>query len=196
MGCAVEQPRPPPCESTHRTLQHTYEPRCRARRRVGDAGRKTRHCRRGATCDAGRCTARPAWAPSGAFLNLNRSKSICSSSLLVSERRISDTSAICRQVVETVAVCGGAGTFLTHRAIEAGADAFVTSDVSYHRFFDVLGTDGSPRMALVDAGHYETEVHVESQLVRWLSERFPTVEWLRTTARTSPVSTFIRAEER
>ncbi len=99
-------------------------------------------------------------------------------------------------VVETIAVCGGAGTFLTQRAIEAGADAFVTSDVSYHRFFEVLRTDGSPRMALVDAGHYETEVHVEMLLVRWLSERFPTVEWLRTTAYTSPVSTFMSAEGR
>ncbi len=94
--------------------------------------------------------------------------------------------------VETVAVCGGAGSDLIGRALSAGADAYVTADLTYHRFFEVLDNDGRPRMALIDAGHYETEALTEALLATWLQQRFPTVDWKRTTVRTSPVRTFIR----
>ena len=94
--------------------------------------------------------------------------------------------------VETVAVCGGAGADLIGRALAAGANAYVTADLTYHRFFEVLGNDGRPRMALIDAGHYETEALTETLLATWLRQRFPMVDWKRTTVRTSPVQTFIR----
>lgn len=93
--------------------------------------------------------------------------------------------------VQKVAVCGGAGADLISRALAAGADAYVTADLSYHRFFEVLDNEGRPRMALIDAGHYETEALTEALLQHWLQQRFPTVEWRRTTVRTSPVRTFI-----
>ena len=93
--------------------------------------------------------------------------------------------------LETVAVCGGSGSSFTGQALRAGADAYVTADVTYHRFFDVLDTDGQPRMALIDAGHYETEALTESLLCDWLRRRFPTVDWRRTETRTSPMKTFI-----
>ena len=54
-----------------------------------------------------------------------------------------------------------------------------------------LGAIGRPRMALIDAGHYETEAITESLLQDWLRRRFPTVEWRRTETRTSPMDTFI-----
>lgn len=95
--------------------------------------------------------------------------------------------------VETVAVCGGSGSSFIRQALRAGADAYVTADVTYHTFFDVLGVDGQPRMALIDAGHYETEALTESLLQAWLRERFPTVEWRRTATRTSPIDTFVPA---
>jgi len=57
-----------------------------------------------------------------------------------------------RQKVRTVAVCGGSGSDLLEPAIRAGADVFVTADVHYHTFHAALG-----RIALVDAGHWETE---------------------------------------
>lgn len=97
--------------------------------------------------------------------------------------------------VEMVAVCGGAGADLIGRALAAGADAYVTADVTYHRFFDVLDVAGRPRMALIDAGHYETEALTEALLATWLQERFPSVTWQRTTVRTSPVRTFIRQQK-
>ena len=95
--------------------------------------------------------------------------------------------------VETVAVCGGSGSRFTPQALKAGADAYVTADVTYHKFFDVLDLEGRPRMALIDAGHYETEVVTEGLLQHWLSQRFPSVDWLRTATRTSPIDTFVPA---
>ncbi len=93
--------------------------------------------------------------------------------------------------IARVAVCGGAGSDLVRDALRAGADAFVTADVSYHRFFDVLSNDGLPRMALIDAGHYETEACTEHLLCTWLQQRFPGVTWSRTRSKTSPVQTYI-----
>ncbi len=92
--------------------------------------------------------------------------------------------------VERVAVCGGAGADLIGRARAAGADAYVTADLTYHRFFDAFDPDGTPRMALVDAGHYETEAHTEGLLVDYLTARFPGLDVRRTTCRTSPMRTF------
>lgn len=96
--------------------------------------------------------------------------------------------------VETVAVCGGSGSSFTRHALHAGADAYVTADVTYHKFFEVLDLDGQPRMALIDAGHYETEALTERLLQDWLGARFPAVAWQRTATRTSPMETFIPAQ--
>ncbi len=90
-------------------------------------------------------------------------------------------------LISRVAVCGGAGRDLIATAIEAGADAFVTADLSYHSFFEVLDTAGSPVMALIDAGHYETEYGSEALLAEWLRTNIPEIEWSRTQQRTSPV---------
>lgn len=94
--------------------------------------------------------------------------------------------------VKTVAVCGGAGSSLVSTALAAGADAFVTADVTYHTFFQPLAPDGTPRMALIDAGHYETEFVTERLLVAWLSERFSDLDVRATSLRTSPMQTFVR----
>jgi dinuclear metal center YbgI/SA1388 family protein len=56
------------------------------------------------------------------------------------------------QTVKRVAVCGGSGSELLEDAIRDKADVFVTADVRYHGFQAANG-----RIALVDAGHYETE---------------------------------------
>ena len=94
--------------------------------------------------------------------------------------------------IQTVAVCGGAGGGLIPAALNSDADVYVTADLSYHRFFEVMGPEGQCRMALIDAGHYETEKHTEQLLCTWLETRFPTIEFSRTGVVTSPVkySTF------
>ena len=56
------------------------------------------------------------------------------------------------QTVQRIAACGGSGSDLLAEAVRQGADAFVTGDVKYHTFARAQGT-----IALVDAGHFETE---------------------------------------
>ena len=92
--------------------------------------------------------------------------------------------------VERVAVCGGAGSDLIGTARSQGADAYVTADVTYHEFFDVLATDGIPQMAVVDPGHYETEALTEDLLASSLQERFSGVDVHPTSHRTSPMKHF------
>lgn len=92
--------------------------------------------------------------------------------------------------IERVAVCGGAGAEFVGAALRAGADAYVTSDIKYHNFFDVLDNTGRARLAFIDAGHYETEAMTENLLANALSERFPSTTWRATSTRTSPVQTF------
>lgn len=93
--------------------------------------------------------------------------------------------------VERVAVCGGAGSDFIGTALGAGADAYVTADVKYHEFFEVLDRGGDPEMALIDPGHYETEALTEALLQDWLQERFPSVNWQRTETCTSPMKTYV-----
>ena len=93
--------------------------------------------------------------------------------------------------IERVAVCGGAGSDFIGTARSARADAYVTADVTYHEFFNVLDRDGTPDMALIDPGHYETEALTEALLRDWLQERFPDVAWRRTDTTTSPMRTFV-----
>ncbi|MCB2410471.1 Nif3-like dinuclear metal center hexameric protein [Hymenobacter lucidus] len=54
--------------------------------------------------------------------------------------------------IKTVALCGGAGSFLIGNARRAGADAFVTGDLKYHEYF---GAEG--QLLLCDVGHFESE---------------------------------------
>lgn len=70
--------------------------------------------------------------------------------------------------IKKVAVCGGSGAFLIHRAIASGADAFVTADIKYHDFFEADG-----KLLLVDAGHFETEQFTKELLFGYLKKKFP-----------------------
>lgn len=54
--------------------------------------------------------------------------------------------------VQRIAVCGGSGSDLLKDAIRAKADVLITADVRYHTFHSAENN-----IALVDAGHWETE---------------------------------------
>jgi dinuclear metal center YbgI/SA1388 family protein len=69
--------------------------------------------------------------------------------------------------IKTVAICGGSGSFLLPKAIEAGADAFVTSDYKYHEFFDA-----DDRLVICDIGHYESERFTIELLFSLISNKF------------------------
>lgn len=68
--------------------------------------------------------------------------------------------------ISRVAVCGGAGSFLTGAAETAGAHALVTADVTYHKFFDA-------ELLLLDVGHFESEQYTSEILMGVIKNKFP-----------------------
>jgi dinuclear metal center YbgI/SA1388 family protein len=91
-----------------------------------------------------------------------------------------------RKPIKKVAVCGGAGSFLTSAALAAGADMFITSDIKYHEFFDAEG-----KLLLADIGHYESEQFTTDLLFDLLREKFPNFAVLKTGVQTNPVHYFV-----
>lgn len=67
-------------------------------------------------------------------------------------------------MITRVAVCGGAGAGLAEAARTAGAEAYVTSDVRHHEFWEAEARG----LALLDAGHGATETPGMRALVRSL----------------------------
>lgn len=87
--------------------------------------------------------------------------------------------------VKKVAVCGGAGSFLVSKALNAGADYYVTADVKYHEFFDANGS-----MVIADIGHFESEQFTTTLLAELLEQKFPTFAVLKSGIQTNPVQYF------
>lgn len=88
--------------------------------------------------------------------------------------------------VKKVAVCGGAGSFLTGKAIAAGADFYITADVKYHEFFDAGG-----KLVIADIGHWESEQFTIELLYDILQAKFPNFAVLKTKTVTNPVHYFV-----
>lgn len=87
--------------------------------------------------------------------------------------------------IKTVAVCGGAGSFLLGDAIRQHADAFVSADFKYHEFFDTEG-----KIMICDIGHYESEQFTKALLLEVLSEKFTTFASHFSETVTNPISYF------
>ncbi len=76
--------------------------------------------------------------------------------------------------IQTVAVCGGAGcSFLPALASEGNIDAFVTGDAKHNDFLDAIDLD----IALLAAGHYETETISVPVLLKLLQQEFPELDY-------------------
>lgn len=69
--------------------------------------------------------------------------------------------------VRRVAVCGGSGGKLASAALAAGAQVLVTGDVGYHEAQEAVARD----LAIIDAGHYHTEIPAVARLARLLEEK-------------------------
>jgi dinuclear metal center YbgI/SA1388 family protein len=87
-----------------------------------------------------------------------------------------------QKMIQRVAVCGGAGSFLLKQAISSGADAFVTSDVKYHEFFDAENN-----LMIADIGHYESEIFTKELLKDVIIEKFDTFAVLLSETNTNPI---------
>jgi dinuclear metal center YbgI/SA1388 family protein len=88
--------------------------------------------------------------------------------------------------VSRVALCGGAGSFLIPNALSAGADFFVSADISYHRFFEAEG-----RLVIADIGHYESEQYALNLLYEIILEKFPNFAVLKAGTPSNPVHYYL-----
>ncbi len=84
--------------------------------------------------------------------------------------------------IKTVALCGGAGSFLLGAAIRNEADIFVSADFKYHEFFDANG-----EIIIADIGHFESEQYTIELLINLLSDKFSTFAVHSTKVHTNPV---------
>ncbi len=91
--------------------------------------------------------------------------------------------------IKKVAVCGGSGSNLVNSAIRKNADAFITADIKYHTF-----QDAEESILLIDAGHYETEIHslpvVKSRLEKYISSQGETCKIFIYKKTTNPVKNY------
>ncbi len=87
------------------------------------------------------------------------------------------------KAVKKVAICGGAGSFLIHSALGAGADVFLTGDIKYHDFFEADG-----KMIIADIGHYESEQFAKDLISSLLIKKFSNFAVLISETRTNSVN--------
>lgn len=87
------------------------------------------------------------------------------------------------ETVKRVALCGGAGAFLAHQAVLAGADAFITGEIGYHRFFGF-----EDELLLMELGHFESERYTLEVLRKIISGREPLFPVFDTEVETNPIN--------
>jgi putative NIF3 family GTP cyclohydrolase 1 type 2 len=105
------------------------------------------------------------------------------------------------RVVETVAVCGGAGDDMFDDVRRAGADVYVTADLRHHPVLEAREESRGGPPYLVDAGHWATEsvwlASVEERLraaLAALGDAGTTVETHISRLRTDPWDFVVGAE--
>lgn len=91
-------------------------------------------------------------------------------------------SKILDKPIKKVAVLGGSGSFAISAAKAHGADAFVTSDLKYHDFFQAEDS-----ILLADVGHYESEQYTKNLLVSYLTKKIPNFAIILSKTNTNPV---------
>lgn len=84
--------------------------------------------------------------------------------------------------IQSVAVCGGSGSFLLDLAIEKGADVFISADFKYHQFFDA-----EEKIIIADIGHYESEQFTIDLLFELIQNNFSNFAAHYTNLNTNPI---------
>jgi dinuclear metal center YbgI/SA1388 family protein len=92
------------------------------------------------------------------------------------------TNELLKREIRTVAICGGAGSFMLDEAIAAKADAFITGEMHYHEYF---GHEQEIQIAVI--GHYESEQYTSQLLGEIIAERCQGVRTVVTEKMTNPI---------
>ena len=87
--------------------------------------------------------------------------------------------------IKRVAVLGGSGAFGIKNSISQNADAYVTSDLKYHNFFEA-----NDKIVLFDIGHYESEQFTKNLIHDYLTKKFPSFAIVLAITNTNPVNYF------
>ena len=87
-----------------------------------------------------------------------------------------------RRPIKTVAVCGGAGSFLLPEAIAKGADAFVTGEMHYHEYFS-----HEQEIQIAVIGHYQSEQYTTEIFKSIIEEQCAGVRCIITGQNTNPI---------
>ena len=90
---------------------------------------------------------------------------------------------LCKDEIKTIALCGGAGSFLLNNAKRAKADIFITGDYKYHQFFDA-----DNEIIIADIGHYESEQYTSELLKEYLTKKIIKFAVRLTEINTNPVN--------
>ena len=88
-----------------------------------------------------------------------------------------------KEYIETVAVCGGSGSFLINDAKKVKADIFITGDFKYHEFFDAEND-----IIIADIGHYESEQFTKDLISDILKKKFTKFATHLSTIKTNPIN--------
>lgn len=117
-------------------------------------------------------------------LNLSELLSLIKQKLQPPELLVSPANP--QQKIERLAVLGGSGASYIPAVVEAGAEAYLTSDCKFHQFQEARDRG----LILIDAGHYATERPSCDRLV----EKFSNVgvEWVQLSKRDEDFRQFFR----
>jgi putative NIF3 family GTP cyclohydrolase 1 type 2 len=69
--------------------------------------------------------------------------------------------------ISRIAMCGGAGADMISDALAAGAQMYLSGDISYHNFFTPDG------LMIMDIGHFESEIDITGILFSVIRKKFP-----------------------
>ena len=86
------------------------------------------------------------------------------------------------KTISKVSVVAGSGSFAIKNSLDSEVDAFITSDLKYHNFFE---TDN--KAILVDIGHYESENHIKLIIKEFLNKKLPNFTLLLSENNSNPV---------
>ncbi len=69
--------------------------------------------------------------------------------------------------IKRIAMCGGSGSSLITKAMDSGAQLYISADISYHHFFTAKD------FMIMDIGHFESEVEIVSVIYSILKKKMP-----------------------
>ena len=87
-----------------------------------------------------------------------------------------------RRPIRKVALCGGSSSFLLGDAIAAGADAFITGEMSYHEYF---GHEQEIQICVI--GHYQSEQFTSEIFRSIILSHFPDAKCCISEINTNPI---------